>query len=75
MSQKTYLLNKKANLYNLKAFFTDDREWDLNILAVDITWVFCWFDSTNAKDIESMSIDLVRKDFCDVEDDFGARGI
>jgi len=64
---------KKAHIYNLKAIFEDGREWDLKILAVSITWVFCWIKDCD--NVKSMTVEMVKKDAKEVPENFGAKGI
>ena len=73
MSRNTFDLKKKANKYNLKVEFESGHKWDLDILAIDVSWVNCHLDKDAA--IKSLSINLLEKEYELVHDTFGSRSL
>jgi hypothetical protein len=61
---------KQANKYNLKVEFSDGFKWDIDILAIDITWVNMWL--TKDQDIKTVNITMLEKNWKIVPLDFGA---
>ncbi len=66
---------KKAHIYNLKVLFSDGHKWDLDILAIDASWLFCWIGEGQRDKVENLTINLIKKDAELVKDNFGARSL
>ena len=63
----------KANKYNLKVEFESGLKWDLLILAVNVTWIFCWIENNHK--VSKLSIDLIEREVCEVAENFGAKSL
>ncbi len=63
---------KQAHKYNLKATFASGTKWDLNILAVDVSWLFCWINDSQSQQVETYLITKLESNVKQVADDFGA---
>lgn len=50
---------KRANIYRLQVDYEDGTEKDIRILAVEITWVFCWIKKDEP--VKSMNVELLEK--------------
>lgn len=69
---------KKAHKYLLKVEWSDETEWNINILAISMDWVFLWVNSQSDKSdfyVTNIIIELIERDVEDVPDEFGARGL
>ncbi len=69
---------KQAHTFNLKVEFDNGHKWDLDILAVDSTWLTSWWDGY-CRDHNCMAIkieiNLIKRNAETVKDNFGARSI
>jgi len=63
---------KQAHKYNLKVVFSTGTKWDLNILAVDVSWLLCWINDDQSKQVDSYQIVKLESNVKQVSDDFGA---
>lgn len=66
--------NKKfAHIYNLKVNFVNGVKWDLDILAVSVTWLFCWIQDEHH--VKEYKIELIKENAERVKNNFGARSL
>ncbi len=63
---------KQAHKYNLKATFSNGVTWDLNILAVSASWLFCWINEKQSDILDTFKIELLERNVTFVKSDFGA---
>lgn len=65
---------KQAHVYKLEVEFLDGHKWDIDILAVDASWVSMWADHV-ADQIQTMKITLLQRNYKLMSDNFGAKDI
>ena len=65
--------NKFAHIYNLKVNFVNGVKWDLDILAVSVTWLFCWIQDEHH--VKEYKVELIKENAERVKPDFGARSL
>ncbi len=63
----------KAHKFNLKVEYSDGIKWDLNILALDASWVWLFVNQERKHLITFINIQLVKENAAEVKDNgFGA---
>lgn len=64
---------KQAHKFNLKVEYSDGIKWDLNILALDASWIWLFVHQERKHLITSMNIQMVKENAATVKDNgFGA---